>query len=174
MHAPRAADRSATPLTRPPQAFISLHASQTPIRHQQDRGTCVIHAVAAAMEAQYARLGFGRVDLSVQYGQHLTKMTSLFDFTRDAEHVHTRDGYENQLALGGGGNLYWRLELLEEYGLPHEAFAPYQHSNTTTTYGNYERTNQPGDDPRLDRRVTTVPGRALRPLCPGTQFVWAR
>lgn len=148
----RISTHSTTPLTSPPQAFVSLHASQTPIRHQQDRGTCVIHAVAAAMEAQYARRGLGRLDLSVQYGQHLTKMTSLFDFTQEPEHVHTRDGYENQLALGGGGNVYFRLELLEDYGLPHEVLAPYQHSNWMGTQFDYEATNQPGDDPRLDWR----------------------
>lgn len=147
----RAAELSVAPLTRPPQDFISLHEWQTPIRHQRDRGTCVIHAVAAAMEAQYARLGLN-LDLSEQYGQHLTKMTSLFDFTRDAEHVHTRDGYENQLALGGGGNVYFRLELLEDYGLPHEVLAPYQHSSWIGTQFDYEATNQPGDDPRLDWR----------------------
>ena len=138
---------------RPSAARVSLGAMQTDIRDQQDRGTCVAHATLAALEAAYNRAGYGKLDLSEQFMQHLGKTAWLHDFTANDQHVRTRNGWENQLGLGGGGNIYGSLPFLTFYRVCTEADAPYQHSSKPghgwRSYGN---ANQDGDDPRVDWR----------------------
>ena len=139
----KAFERNVTAMAdRPSAARISLHADQTPIRNQGGRGLCVVHAVLAAVEARYAREGYGKLDLSEHYLQHLIKTTFLYNFANNNAR-HSRQVFENFLATGGGGNVYGALPLLQRYATCPEAERPYISSR------NYGNANQTGDDPRV-------------------------
>lgn len=58
------------PYSRTPPRFLSRRPQQTPVRDQQDRGTCVAFAVTAAIEAQYGR---PTLHLSEQWAFHSYK-----------------------------------------------------------------------------------------------------
>ena len=141
---------------RPGQTRISLAGDQTPIKNQRDRGTCVSHATLAALEAAYNRAGVSNLNLSEQYFQHVAKTQWLHDFINDDDGTRTRDGWENQLGMGGGGNIYGALPFLMRYRVCEEQFAPYQHTNKSGyTWGSWGKANQSGDDPRVDWRDRT-------------------
>ncbi len=127
---------------RPSAARISLHADQTPIRNQNPRGLCVVHAVLAAVEARYARDGYGKLDLSEHFYQHLNKMGFLYNFADNSPN-HSRNVFENFLATGGGGNVYGALGRLMSYATCPESNRPY------VTAGGFGNSNQSGDDPRV-------------------------
>jgi len=138
---------------RPSQDRISLASMQTPIRNQQDRGTCVSHTVMAALEAAYNRRGVGPLNLSEQHFQHIMKTQWLHDFTADPTHTRTRNGWENQNALSGGNGVYGGLSFMTLYRVCTENEHSYRHSRIPGhNFGDYSSTNQPGDNPRTDWR----------------------
>jgi hypothetical protein len=53
------------------------------------------------------------------------------------------EDFENQLAMGGGGNVYGMLPLMMTYGVPIQTIHPY------ISRGDYENYTQSGDDPTL-------------------------
>jgi len=127
---------------RPSAQRISLHADQTPIRNQGPRGLCVVHAVLGAVEAQYNREGFGELDLSEHYLQHVFKTRFLHNFVDNGD-PHTANNFENFLAVGGGGNVYGALPGLLKYPTSLESLRPY------ISDGDYGNGNQMGDDPMI-------------------------
>ena len=138
---------------QPAANYVSLGAMQTAIRSQRDRGTCVAFAVLGATEAAYNRAGHGELHLSADYFHHLLKTTWLRDWTRNEDDVRTREGWENQLAMHGGGGIYNALEMLTKYRVATVNEAPYQHSHKFGhEWLSYQSTNQSGDDPRVDWR----------------------
>lgn len=128
-------------VTRPSSTRISLTADQTDIRNQASRNLCVAHAVLAAMEAEYKRQGYGDLNLSEQHAQHIAKMVSLVD--RGNQLPPAAEDFENQLAMGGGGNVYGMLPLMMTYGVPVQSVHPY------ISRGDYENYTQDGDNPTL-------------------------
>ncbi|MFP4501482.1 MAG: C1 family peptidase [Candidatus Hydrogenedentota bacterium] len=147
------AEESVRMKQRPSQQRISLSGDQTSVKNQLDRGTCVSHATLAALEAAYNRQGSSNLNLSEQYFQHVSKSRWLHDFANDDDGTHTRDGWENQLSMGGGGNIYSALSFLMDYRVCEEQFAPYEHTNKAGhSWGDYGNANQGGDDPRVDWR----------------------
>ncbi len=141
---------------RPAEAQQSLDALQSGFRSQGSRGTCVVHAVAAAMEAALARQGHPGVDLSEQWMQHITKMTKLIRFgSTEPTNTWTRDGYENSLGMWGGHNIVSAASLFSTgYRVPEEHLMPYQDAP------GYQDTDDPGDDPFANWRDRT--GRILQ------------
>ncbi len=154
---------SATAAGSPLPDTVSLKSEQTPLRHQGGRGTCVRFGVVAALEAAYSRAGYGKLDLSEQYANHLEKMVLLHDepgkrrnrswsSVRDTtDGTLTGEGTENHVGTGGGGWIGATLAVLKRYGIPKESDAQFQPSSAgNPSYvgdGDYENASQRGDDP---------------------------
>lgn len=138
----------------PPPATVDHRQHQTNIRDQSGRNTCVAHAVLAGMEARYKRLDplrYGNLDLSEQYANYLQKMVHLTDTPTSNPTLR-----ENQLGRWGGGSVKYSLALFSRlYGVPGEALLPYEASK------DYQDTNQPGDNPRINWQDTTVTQRQI-------------
>ena len=132
------------PVDTLPDSF-SMAAYQTGIRNQGGRGTCQTFAAIAAVEAAYRHAGQGTFNLSEQYASHITRITDLNKTPGSTAVVH-----ENQLGVIGGWNSRVVLHRMEFYGVPGESDDPYISS------GNYAKTNQTGDVPRINRKDATV------------------
>ena len=100
---------------------IDRWGEQTPVRDQQDRNTCVVHACLAALEAFYGRQGVPNLNLSEQYLHHIWKST-WFD-------TSPGKNYENQSCYWGGGSIKDIVAILENYRIPEEGFCPYENDN---------------------------------------------
>jgi len=53
---------------------VDLRSQQTALRNQGDRNTCQTFGATAALEAAYKRAGFGDLNLSEQFLNHVGKM----------------------------------------------------------------------------------------------------
>lgn len=129
---------------------VSLRSEQTPLKSQGGRGTCVSFGICAALEAAYKRAGYGTLDLSEQYANHLQKMAYLHSAgNRNADGTLGNNGFENFLGSGGGSALGYMLPLLKMYGIPKETDAQYQPSSAGNPGyifdGDYSNTSQQGD-----------------------------
>lgn len=126
-----------TALLRPASlpARADLRANQTPIRNQVGRATCTSFANTALIEAFYKKTYGLSLDLSEQYANHVQKMGTLIYPSPTAANR------ENGLGMWGGGGVGWGLEHLKTYRLTEEGLLPY------IPDGNYENTEQSGDDP---------------------------
>lgn len=102
---------AANPLT------VNLSAYQTPIKDQQDRGTCWVFAIVAGIEARYKHDYALTLDLSEQYFNHVAKSTGV-DYPRYYK-------YENQSSYWGGGNSGGVVNAYD-YSIPLETYAPYK------------------------------------------------
>jgi uncharacterized protein YjdB len=139
------------PTRRPFTRYVNHAAFQTPIRNQQDRNTCTLFAVTAALEAAYNRAGYGVLDLSEQHFNHIGKSTWLHPFV---DEPRPRGVWESQLGMTSGGGVYV-VALLKRYGIPMEAQVPYRHSNQAPyTFGDYHSIRQPGDNPTIMTGLT--------------------
>ncbi|MFO7545848.1 MAG: fibronectin type III domain-containing protein [Trueperaceae bacterium] len=127
-----------------PDTF-TLSAFQTPIRHQERRGTCQTFTVVAAMEAAYRHLGFGSRDLSEQFASHLYRITTL----RDPAPTNA-EARENTLGMRGGGSTAGVFGRLMRYRIPLDTLDPYVGASS------FENPNQDGDVPRIDPGDETV------------------
>src|SRR5262249_25626614 len=78
---------------------VDLRAWQTPIRSQGGRGTCIVHSIAAGMEAALRRAGYGSLDLSEDTFMYFVKEMWLAPTTDK-----TADTTENQVGGTDGGN----------------------------------------------------------------------
>jgi hypothetical protein len=129
---------------------IDLRGNQTSIKNQGSRGTCVAFATVAALEAAYQRERSLTIDLSEQYANHIQKMTALPAENRTIFERETQPGSSG--GSGVGYQLGWLFRL--RFGMPLESdMAGIVASDPSATYspwGNYENTNQSGDDPRFD------------------------
>lgn len=104
-------------------AAHSLEKYQTPIRNQQDRGSCWAFAGVAAMEAAYRRkYGFGPdLDLSEQYVFHMGKTVELYpDYLTNLAVAH-----ENNTSFTGSQGGSDILHDLCWIAVPEERFCPY-------------------------------------------------
>lgn len=144
-------------MLKPPPATVDHRRHQTAIRDQGGRNTCVTYAVLAGMEAGYKRLDktrYANLDLSEQYGNYLQKMVHLADTPTSNPALR-----ENQLGRWGGGSIVYSLALLSRlYGVPTEGLLPYNPSK------DYQDTNQPGDNPRIDWKDASVTQKQINDL----------
>jgi len=110
--------------------FVNLAANQTPIRNQGRRNTCITFGAMAALEAAYNRAGYGQLDLSEQFLNHLGKMTWLHT-KWDEVVAKGEDGSEGQVgAFGGGNGAAYVEQLAKGMKVPEESALPYR----TTDY----------------------------------------
>jgi len=106
-------------------AYVDLRADQTPIRNQGGRRTCITFAAIAALEAAYKRAGYGGVDLSEQFTNHLGKTFWLHPYWADIA-ARGPAGAESQVgAFGGGGGVGYLALLSNGLRVPSEATMPY-------------------------------------------------
>ena len=113
---------SHTPQLRP--AVVDLRSSQTPVRNQGNRRTCIVHAALAATEAAYMREGGWFVDLSEEFVTWTGKTMFLEpNWTANVPNAMTT---ENQIGVTDGGNALETLKFMVD-GLPRaeERLMPY-------------------------------------------------
>jgi Papain family cysteine protease len=109
--------------------YVNLAANQTPLKHQGSRGTCIVFASIAALEAAYNRAGYGQIDLSEQFLNHMGKMLWL---KPEAVDQRGEDIGETQVgAFGGGGSIEYLEEMTKGIRVPDERAMPYVARNFT-------------------------------------------
>jgi Papain family cysteine protease len=116
---------------RPP--YVNLARFQTPLKNQGSRTTCITFGAIAALEAAYLRAGYGALDLSEQFLNHVGKMTWLHypwdDVLRRGE-----DAGESQVgAFGGGGGAGYVEALASGLKVPLEQEMPYRNHDFTAS-----------------------------------------
>jgi hypothetical protein len=103
--------------------YVNLAAHQTPLKHQGSRRTCIVFASIAALEAAYNRAGYGQLDLSEQFLNHMGKMLWLKPEAIDQK---GEDIGETQVgAFGGGSSIEYLEELTKGLRVPDEQAMPY-------------------------------------------------
>lgn len=147
---------------------IDLSDNQTPLRKQGSRSTCIVFASTAALEAAYHRAGYGQLDLSEEFLNHIAKM---FWLEADYGKVQARgtDGREDQVgAFAGGDGVQYLEELSSGLRVTSEAAMPYHPRNFTAEDHPYLTnrwdapfwTQRRADDVNFDQRF--LPSDALR------------
>lgn len=129
-------------------ASIDLRPEQTRLKAQGSRSTCITFAAMAAMEAAYKRAGYGDLNLSEEFTNHIGKMTWLhlnWDAPRDRDMngivddtnfdgIPDEDALENKSAdyaesqvsaFGGGGGMSYIEQLANGMAVPLEEVMPY-------------------------------------------------
>ncbi|MFN9645238.1 MAG: hypothetical protein ACK6BG_09025 [Cyanobacteriota bacterium] len=107
---------------------IDLRSQQTPLRDQGSRNTCITFSVVAALEAAYQRAGYGSIDLSEQFLNHMGKMSWLHA-NWDEILAGGRDAAESQVgAFGGGGGVYYTMALANGVRIVEERLMPYRNA----------------------------------------------
>jgi hypothetical protein len=112
--------------------FVDLRPQQTALKSQGGRNTCIIFAAVAALEAAYKRAGYGDLDLSEQFTNHMGK-TFYLGPNQSAVVALGEDGAETQVGAfgGGGGEAYLRL-FARGFRIPTESEMPYDFQPPTT------------------------------------------
>ena len=159
------------PLAHAKPDHVDLGANQTPLRKQGSRGTCIVFASTAALEAAYHRAGYGELDLSEEFLNHFGKMFWLEPDYRKLEE-RGADGHEGQVgAFAGGDGVQYLEELANGLRVPTETAMPYHARNFTAADHPYLSnawnalfwTQRRADDVNFD--VSFLPPAALtRPL----------
>jgi hypothetical protein len=109
-------------------AYVDLAPFQTPIRNQGQQGTCSTFATVAALEAAYNRAGYGKLDLSEEFLNHVTKMMWLHPNWSQVA-AKGEDGSEGQVgAFGGNGGPQQVTMLANGMRVPLEQALPYHPS----------------------------------------------
>jgi hypothetical protein len=115
---------AATVALAPAQSRVDHSAWQTPIRSQGDRNTCQTFGAVAALEARYKRAGYGDLDLSEEFVNHMGKMMWLHPVWSD---ISTADRSESQVgAFGGGGGGGHAHNFTHWMKVPLETAMPYR------------------------------------------------
>ncbi len=97
---------------------VDLSRFQTPLKNQGDRTTCITFASLAAVEAAYKRAGYGTIELSEQFLNHLGKTFWLHPRWSEIE-AKGNDGSETQVgAFGGGGGCAYIVGLASGMKVP--------------------------------------------------------
>jgi Papain family cysteine protease len=117
---------------RPPgrPSAVDLSRFQTPVKNQGGRTTCITFAALAALEAAYNRAGYGSINLSEQFLNHIGKTFWLHPQWREIE-AKGPDGGETQVgAFGGGGGVGYIVGLASGLKVPTELVAmPYRNTD---------------------------------------------
>lgn len=110
---------------------VDLRPNQTAIRNQGGRTTCITFAAAAAMEAAYKRAGYGDLDFSEQFINHMGKTFWLHPHWSDIA-AKGEDGSEGQVgAFGGGGGVGYVIQMSRGFMTPLESVMPYRATDYT-------------------------------------------
>jgi hypothetical protein len=106
--------------------YVDLGPNQTlPIRDQGARRSCITFGALAALEAALNRAGYGRLDLSEQFLNHVGKMTWLHPRWDDVV-AAGEDGGESQVgAFSGGNGADYIKQLSRGMKVPVESELPY-------------------------------------------------
>jgi len=108
-----------------PPDSVNLSANQTALRNQGGRRTCITFAAIAALEAAYKKAGYGDLNLSEQFLNHMGKNFWL-DVPWDTVLHRGADGAENQVSAFGGGQAWSYIEeLASGLKVPEEQYMPY-------------------------------------------------
>ncbi|OWW24635.1 hypothetical protein B4Q04_15060 [Zobellia sp. OII3] len=119
------------PETETQGEYVNLINQQSELKPQGGRGTCIVFAAVAAVEANLKRKGFGEVDLSEEFVNYARKAFYIHPVMQD--YVDGRKT-ENQLgSQGGGGGFYTASHMLAGLKVPKEVVMPYQTSNNYYT-----------------------------------------
>lgn len=111
--------------------FVDLRPQQTAIRDQGGRTTCITFAALAALEAAYKRAGYGDLDLSEQFTNHVGKTFWLHAQWPEIVALG-EDGAEGQVgAYGGGGGSGYLAQLANGLRVPEEGVMPYRNREYT-------------------------------------------
>jgi len=110
---------------------VDLSANQTPLKKQGSRTTCIVFASVAALEAAYNRAGYGKLDLSEEFLNHIGKMMWL-DPKWNEVVAKGEDGREAQVgAFAGGDGVQYLERLANGLSVPLSAAMPYHPRNFT-------------------------------------------
>ncbi len=108
---------------------VDLRQDQTPIRTQLG-GTCAHYGIVAAMEAEYHRLGYGKLDLSEHFSVYLSALLHV-EFRKTENGAITDEiclpditRAESSLALSESYMLDGVSELCTLFGIPEERYFP--------------------------------------------------
>jgi hypothetical protein len=111
---------------------VDLAANQTPLRKQGSRGSCIVFAATAALEAAYHRAGYGELDLSEEFLNHLGKMLWLDPKLSKGE-APNEDIREGQVgAFAGGDGVQYLERLAHGLRVPPDASMPYHPRSFTS------------------------------------------
>ena len=114
-------------------AFVDLRNQQTPLRNQGGRTTCITFAAIAALEAAYNRAGYGPLDLSEQFVNHMGKTFWLHQNWPEIV-ARGEDGWESQVgAFGGGNGTAYAAQLASGFRVPRDTLMPYRTSEYSST-----------------------------------------
>ncbi|MFN6513957.1 MAG: C1 family peptidase [Nostoc sp. CreGUA01] len=112
--------------------YVNLSAYQTGIKNQGDRTTCITFSAIAALEAAYKRAGYGDLDLSEQFLNHIGKTFWLHASWNEIL-AKGEDGSETQVgAFGGGGGVGYIENLAKGFKVPAESLMPYRTTEYTS------------------------------------------
>lgn len=116
--------------TRP--NYVDLSSYQTEIKNQANRTTCITFSAIAALEAAYKRAGYGNLDLSEQFLNHIGKTFWLHPRWNEIL-AKGEDGSETQVgAFGGGGGVGYIENLARGFKVPAESLMPYRSTEYTS------------------------------------------
>jgi hypothetical protein len=151
-------------------ARVDLRSQQTPLRDQGDRNTCQTFGATAALEAAYKRAGFGELNLSEQFLNHVGKTFWLHGNFADIV-VLGADGAEGQVGVfGGGGGAPYIRQLTGNLRTIAESLMPYRPTPYTGAdhphldyphYDDFWKKQRNQSDVNLDPRF--LPRAAVRP-----------
>ncbi|MDQ7858555.1 MAG: C1 family peptidase [Armatimonadota bacterium] len=157
---------SATVPVRTFPARVDLTAQQTPLKNQGNRNTCITFAAIAAMEAAYRRAGYGALDLSEEFLNHMGKMGWLHPRWSELQ-ARGSSWRETQVAAYGGGmGMVYIEQLANGLAVPQEELMPYRPEGYPRETGGRDWTDphwnmqRNASDFNLDIRV--LPIRALQ------------
>jgi hypothetical protein len=102
-------------------AKVDLWKSQSPLKDQLDRGTCIAHSTVAALEAAYIRAGHDGIDLSEEFTIYAIKM-----FWLEPKPTPRPFTTENKPGfLSGGFGSGYVAYLANGFAVPTEELMPY-------------------------------------------------
>ena len=119
-------------VTAAPPAFVDLRSQQTAFQSQGGRYSCIVFAATAALEAAYKHAGYGNLDLSEQFVNHLGKTFWLHPYWPQIVD-RGPDGSETQVAaFSGGGGVPYIARLATGLKVPLDSLMPYHSAEYTS------------------------------------------
>ncbi|MTI22633.1 hypothetical protein E1176_16495 [Fulvivirga sp. RKSG066] len=126
--------------------FVDLRPQQSSLKSQGGRGTCIVFAGVAALEAAYIRQGMGEKNLSEEF-MNFTRKSFFLEPRWDVIESRGMDALETQLGhSGGGGGVGVIAQLNRGFRIPEETVMEYK------TSANYYKDNYPSLQAVLDKQ----------------------